>query len=287
MRLLGTMDTTTRILLESPFPPGSVTLPTMDARKYNRTAWDAQVEQRNRWTVPVSSEVIARARRGEWEVVLTPATPVPRDWFPDLKDCDTLALASGGGQQGPVLAAAGARVTVFDNSARQLDQDRHVAERDGLTLATVQGDMADLSAFADGSFDLVFHPCANCFAEDVKPVWRECFRVLRSGGVLLSGFSNPANFIFDAAALEQGTFVVRHRLPYSELTDITPAQRQAYMDKSEPLMFGHTLDDQIGGQLAAGFVLTALFEDSDPDNALSRHIATYIATRALKPPSGR
>jgi len=29
-------------------------------------------------------------------------------------------LASGGGQQGPVLAAAGAHVTVFDNSPRQL-----------------------------------------------------------------------------------------------------------------------------------------------------------------------
>ncbi len=259
----------------------------MDAREYNRTAWDAQVEQRNRWTVPVSSEAIAQARRGQWDVVLTPATPVPRDWFPDLKDCDTLALASGGGQQGPILAAAGAHVTVFDNSARQLDQDRHVAKRDSLTLDSVQGDMADLSAFADGSFDLVFHPCANCFAEDVKPVWRECFRVLRSGGVLLSGFSNPANFIFDAAQLEQGTLTVRHRLPYSELTDITPAERQALMDKSEPLMFGHTLDDQIGGQLTAGFVLTALFEDSDPDNALSRYMPTYIATRALKPSSAR
>ncbi len=110
----------------------------MDSRNYNREAWDAQVEQHNRWTVPVSSEVIAQARRGQWEVVLTPATPVPDDWFPDLRGCDMLALASGGGQQGPILAAAGAHVTVFDNSARQLDQDRHVAERDGLSLATVQ-----------------------------------------------------------------------------------------------------------------------------------------------------
>lgn len=255
----------------------------MDVRQYNREAWDAQVEQRNRWTVPVSSEVIAQARRGQWEVVLTPAIPVPHDWFPNLANCDALALASGGGQQGPILAAAGARVTVFDNSARQLDQDRHVAERDGLTLATIQGDMADLSAFADESFDLVFHPCSNCFAENVRPVWRECCRVLRPGGVLLAGFANPAMFIFDAAQLEAGEFVVRHGLPYSELTDITPDERQAFMNKSEPLVFGHTLDDQIGGQLAAGFVLTGLFEDSDPTSALSRYMPTYIATRALKP----
>lgn len=271
--------------LESTSLRDSVSLPSMELRKYNSEAWDAQVEQKNRWTVPVGSEVIALARRGEWEVLLTPTIPVPRDWFPDLKECDTLALASGGGQQGPIFAAAGARVTVFDNSARQLDQDRHVADRDGLTLATIQGDMANLGAFSDASFDLVFHPCSNCFAEDIKPVWRECFRVLRPGGVLLAGFTNPAVFIFDSPLLEEGTLVIRNRLPYSELTDITPAERQAFMDKSDPLMFGHTLDDQIGGQLVAGFVLAGLFEDSDPGNALSKYMPTYIATRALKPPA--
>lgn len=110
-------------------------------------------------------------------------------------------------------------------------------------------------------------------------------QVLRPGGALLAGFSNPAMFIFDATKLEQGTLVVRHRLPYSELTDITPTERQAFIDKSEPLMFGHTLEDQIGGQFSAGFVLTGLFEDSDPNNALSQHMPTYIASRALKPPS--
>ena len=255
----------------------------MDIRKYNREAWDAQVEQKNRWTIPVSAETIARARAGQWKVVLTPRKPVPRAWFPDLRGCRVLALASGGGQQGPTFAAAGATVTVLDNSPRQLDQDRHVAEREGLTLALVQGAMADLGRFADGSFDLVFHPCANCFCENIRPVWEECFRVLSPGGTLLGGFGAPAMFIFDAQKLEQGQFVVRHRLPYSELTDITPEERQAFMDKSEPLMFGHTLDEQIGGQLEAGFVLLGMFEDSDPDNALSQHMPTYIATRAQKP----
>lgn len=253
-----------------------------DIRDYNRGAWDAQVEQRSKWTVPVEPEAIARARRGEWEIVLTPTIPVPCDWFPPLKDCDVLALASGGGQQGPILAAAGANVTVFDQSPRQLEQDRFVANRDGLAINTVEGDMADLSAFNDRSFDLIFNPCSNCFVEDIGPVWHECFRVLRTGGVLMVGFSNPAMFIFDATKLEQGTLAVRHRLPYSELTDITDKERKAFMDRSEPLMFGHTLADQIGGQLAAGFVLTDLFEDSDPKNVLSQYMATYLATRAVK-----
>lgn len=103
----------------------------MSIREYNRVAWDNEVERGNRWTTPVSTETIDAARRGDWEVLLTETKPVPRDWFPDLKGLDLLCLASGGGQQAPIFAAAGANVTVFDNSPRQLAQDRLVAERDG------------------------------------------------------------------------------------------------------------------------------------------------------------
>jgi len=116
-----------------------------DVLVYNRHAWDRQVECGNPWTVPVGEEEIARARRGAWKIVLTPTKPVPADWFPPLAGLDVLCLASGGGQQGPILAAAGAKVTVFDNSPKQLAQDRLVANREGLIIATFQGDMAELS----------------------------------------------------------------------------------------------------------------------------------------------
>src|SRR5947209_20625911 len=147
----------------------------MDIFAYNRRAWDRRAERGNRWTVPAGPEAIAAARRGDWQVVLTPTRPVPRGWFPDLAGLDVLCLASGGGQQGPVLAAAGAAVTVLDASPAQLARDRLVADREGLEVRTVQGDMADLSAFDDGTFGLVFHPCSNCFVPEVRPVWREAF----------------------------------------------------------------------------------------------------------------
>jgi SAM-dependent methyltransferase len=231
----------------------------MDIRAYNRSAWNRQVGSGNKWTVPVDPADIVAARRGQWQVVLTPARPVPHEWFGDLAGACVLCLASGGGQQGPLLAAAGGRVTVFDNSPRQLDQDRMVAEREGLDLQTVEGDMRDLSAFAEGSFDLVFHPVANVFVPEVRPVWREAFRVLRPGGALLAGFVNPLLYIFDGDRAQQGELIIRHAIPYSDETSLTDEERQLVLDSGRPLEFGHTLEDQIAGQLEAGFVITGFY----------------------------
>jgi SAM-dependent methyltransferase len=258
----------------------------MDIRVYNSEAWDDLVENRNRWTVPVDVEEIQRARRGEWWIVLTPTKPVPRSWFPDLHGAATLCLASGGGQQGPILAAAGARVTVLDASPRQLEQDRKVAEREGLVLETIEADMADLSLFADEIFDLIVHPCSNCFVPDVRPVWQECFRVLRAGGILLAGFTNPVRYIFDDERMERGSLEVRHAIPYSDLTGLDGDSGQhRILDNRQPVEFGHSLEQQIGGQLNAGFLLTGFYEDRyDHGEAdlLSKYLPTFIATRAVK-----
>ena len=62
-----------------------------------------------------------------------------------------------------MLAAAGANVTIYDNSPRQLERDRTVAQREGLVIDTVEGDIRDLHSFPDNSFDLVFHPVSNVF----------------------------------------------------------------------------------------------------------------------------
>jgi len=134
----------------------------MDLLKLNREAWNEEVQKRNVWTRPVSPEVIADARMGRWSLLLTPTKPVPADWYPELRGAKVLCLASGGGQQGPILATAGADVTVLDNCPAQLEQDRMVAEREGLSIRLEQGDMRDLSRFEDGSFNLIFHPVSIC-----------------------------------------------------------------------------------------------------------------------------
>lgn len=255
----------------------------MDVRSYNREAWNREVEGgENRWSQPVSAETITRAKTGQFSIVLTENKPVPMEWFPAIAGADVLCLASGGGQQGPVLAAAGARVTVFDNSPAQLKQDQLVAARELLSLITVEGDAADLSMFADQSFDLVFNPCSTVFMQDVRTVWKECARVLRLGGILMTGSMNSVHYIFDLYKADEGILEVTHSIPYSDLTSIPHEDLDELIEKGLPVEFGHSLTDLLGGQCDAGFVITDMYEDYMMDSPLHKYHPSYIATRALK-----
>jgi 2-polyprenyl-3-methyl-5-hydroxy-6-metoxy-1,4-benzoquinol methylase len=255
----------------------------VDIGEHNRRAWDRAVAEACPWTVPVGGDEIAEARSGRWSIRLTPCRAVPRAWLPDpLAGVKLLALAGGGGQQGPILAAAGAAVTVLDASAEQLGQDRRVAERCGLALRLMQGDMRDLSALPAGSFDVVVHPVANMFVPEPRPVWRAAARVLRPGGLLLAGFVNPLYFLFDDDALARGELVVRYRIPYADTAQLGAAKLDSHLALERPLCFGHSLEDQLGGQLEAGFVLTDLYEDRYPARPLDDRIATFVATRAVR-----
>ena len=254
----------------------------MDVNQFNQRAWDAQVESGNQWTIPVSTEEVQAARQGNWDIILTPTKPVPKDWFPELKGLSVLCLGSGGGQQGPLLAAAGAEVTVFDQSPKQLAQDRLVAERDNLAIRTVQGDMADLGAFDSAVFDLIIHPVSNCFVADVRPVWREVQRVLKPGGQLFSGLVNPLIYIFEQEGFEKGLFKIVNKIPYSDLKSLNAEKLKEYEEKHYPLEFGHSLDDLIAGQIGAGLVITGFYEDTWEMHAISKYIATFFVTRARK-----
>jgi SAM-dependent methyltransferase len=255
----------------------------INIREYNRYAWDVQVAQKNKFTLPVNSAIIVAARRGEFSLLLTETKPVPRDWFPpSLVGKKILGLACGGGQQGPVFAALGAEVTIFDNSPAQLARDEEVAAREGLSIRLVEGDMRDLSVFNDESFDLLFHPVSNVFCPEILPVWKEAYRVLRKGGLLLAGFANPVYYLFGTTLEDQQTLTVRYKVPYSDLDCFDEEELQAYMSDGTPLEFGHTLTDQIGGQVDSGFVITGFYEDICPDSPISQYHPSYIATRAIK-----
>lgn len=257
-----------------------------DSLTHNRAAWDRMARAACDWSRPVSAETIAAARAGDWSVQLTPG-PLPANWLGDVRGRSILCLAAAGGQQAPVLAAAGARVTVFDASPGQLEQDRTVADRDGLALTLVQGDMRDLSAFADASFDCVFNPVSTHYVPDVRPVWQECHRVLRPQGRVLSGFYNPVIFVGDRSPdlAEQGLIRPCYPIPYADIRDLPPDDLAAKLDRGDAVTFGHSLTDLIAGQIDAGFLIAGFREDAQPTPrfVIDRVLPTFLSTLAVKP----
>lgn len=251
----------------------------MDIVKHNKSAWDNYVDKNDRWTIPVKEKELENVRNGNWGIVLTPNKHVPKEWFPNLSGLKILGLASGGGQQGPILATLGADVTIFDNSEKQLQQDKIISDKFNLDIKTVQGDMKDLSVFADNSFDLIFNPCSIVFVDNVLPVWGECFRVLKPGGILMTGLINPI-----ALQLDEESLKLVYKQPFSDLYSLPKEKLEELKEKNEALVFGHSLTDQIGGQLDAGFTLTAMFEDTwDVENKMDDFMPSFIGTRAVKP----
>ncbi|MDY0395671.1 class I SAM-dependent methyltransferase [Virgibacillus halophilus] len=256
----------------------------MEVTQHNSKAWDKKVEEESRYTQSVSREVIEKSKSGEWEITVTTEKSVPKDWFPhSLSGLKILCLASGGGQQGPILSAAGADVVVYDISEKQLEQDERVARRDGLPLKTVQGDMSDLSNFKAEHFDMVIHPVSNLFVENVQPVWNEAARVLKNKGVLIAGFTNPLLWIFDEMQERKGILEVKHTIPSSTLDYLSAEEVQAHIKTSETIEYAHTLEDQIQGQINAGLLITGFYEDDfGGSRMLDKYIKTFIATRAVK-----
>ena len=229
------------------------------------------------WGRPIDHETYLRAAAGEWDVLLTPTKPVPHEWFGELRGKKLLGLASGGGQQIPIFAALGADVTVLDYSEKQLESERLVADREGYAVRIVRADMTKPLPFPGGEFDIVFHPVSNCYVKDVLHVWRECARVLKSGGVLLSGTDHFVNYMVDEAEER-----IVNRLPFDPLAN--PDQLKQLIESDSGVQFSHTITEQIGGQLKAGLVLTDMYEDTNGEGRLHElNVPTMLAMRSVKP----
>ena len=254
----------------------------MDLLEHNRIAWNNEVKIKNQWTIPVSEEQIREEKKGEIKIVLTPFKTVPREWMGHIVNKHVLCLASGGGQQGPILAAAGARVIVFDNSDKQLAQDDKIALKYHLNIKTIKGNMQDLSNFSNNYFDLIIHPVSNCFIDDIKPVWKEAYRVLKKKGRLLSGFTNPVLYMLNwGKADKTKRCIIENTIPYSDLTCLSDVKKKEYKEKMIPFEFGHSLSDQISGQIEAGFIISGFYEDKG-EELLDKFTSTFIVTKAEK-----
>jgi SAM-dependent methyltransferase len=250
--------------------------PPFDYVEENTKTIDHWIEAGWEWGIPISSDTFLKAKQGEWEVVLTPTKAMPKSWFPpSIKGLKLLGLASGGGQQMPIFAALGAEVTVLDYSLKQLESERLVAAREGYHIEIVRADMTKRLPFDDNTFDIIFHPVSNSYVEQVKPIFKECYRILKPGGIFIGGYDNGINYISD------DEHTITNRFPFNPL--VNPDQMKALLDSDNGVQFSHTLAEQIGGQLEAGFILTHLYEDINSEGHLhDLNVPCFFATRAIK-----
>lgn len=70
-------------------------------------------------------------------------------------------------------------------------------------------------------------------------------------------------------------------LPFNPL--VNEEQRKQLEEQDCGIQFSHTISEQIGGQLKAGFKLTDIYDDTNGFGRLHElNIASFVATRAIK-----
>lgn len=238
-----------------------------------------------------------RVRRGDWYIdtakdldFLNPLSIAdPIGWLESVAGKRVLCLAAGGGRHGPLIAAAGAHVTVVDLSLQMLELDRKVASDRGLTLTTVEASMDDLSPLANGQFDTVIQPVSTCYVPDVLKVYREVARVLCQGGIYVSQHKQPVSLQASA-----GPVGARHKFVINESyvrNEPLPSEREGCMHREEgTIEHLHRLGELLGGLCQSGFVIEDVAEPdhAKPDAEVGsfayrcRFVPPYLAIKARR-----
>ena len=209
------------------------------------------VENNVNWSACATPEDMQMAREGQLTLKFY-EKEIPADWLADVKGKKVLCLAGAGGLQAPLLACAGAEVTVLDLSEKMLEKDKQVAEQEHLNIRIEKGNMCDLSRFADGSFDYILNPPSLMYVPDITPVFKECYRVLKTGGTFIMMAPNPLNYLCDYVNDENGGYYKAvNRMPYCS---------SDFDDMGDWIEYGHTMEDYLGGQIACGFVINGYVE---------------------------
>jgi SAM-dependent methyltransferase len=238
--------------------------------KYNVGRWRALVEARALYTRPLLNLDETSAR----------AVVDPRGWLGELKGRRVLCLASGGGRESAAFALLGARVTVFDLSEEQLEQDRRAAAHYGFEVETARGDMRDLSALGAGVFDVVSHSYSLNFVPDARAVFREVARVLRPGGPYRFMCANP--FVMGLSTRDWDGRGYSMKEPYVEGAAIEGVDEGWVYERggggaiSPPVEYRHGLAALVAGVVENGLQIERASEDESVSPDPSAEPGTWL-----------
>ena len=241
-----------------------------NATDINAAAWDRLADDvRFAGEIPLpSDQTSAIAALDPW---------LAADWQPG---CRLLCLGAGGGRQGPLHAIAGAEVTVVDISAMQLDHDRQIAAKYGLTLSLKQCSADCLDGLCSGFFDVVVQPVSACYLPDIGKMYREIARVLRPGGVYLVQHKQPVSMVLQPSPA--GDYIIsEHAIQGQPLTIRSDSGDDAHSARERgTIEYSHSLQTLIGELCTAGFVITHFAEPIRADAfalpGTSEHRACFV-----------
>lgn len=251
-----------------------------DNHWHNRSAWNRLAKKQDRLATPASDSDF-----------INPLSNVDRmGWLgSSVEGKRLLCLAAGGGRQGPIYAAAGAKVTVVDLSPAMLELDDKVSHQRQLNLRTIETSMDDLSMLGDASFDIVIHPVSTCYVPDLRPVYREVARVMADGGLYISQHKQPTSLQSDIEP-HQGSYRLKHG--YYDKSPLPEEPKANLVRERGTLEYVHRWEELIGAMCAAGFVIEALSEPfhakADPQRGSFSHrsafLAPYVRLKARRNP---
>jgi len=115
----------------------------------------------------------------------------------DLRGKKILDLGCGGGQNAIAMAQRGAAVSGIDFSASQIEIAKAAAVEYGFDISFRCGDIVDTSEIKPASYDMIISACAISFVENIKSVFDNVYRMLRTGGVFILSDMHPLQYIVD------------------------------------------------------------------------------------------
>ncbi|TME16099.1 MAG: class I SAM-dependent methyltransferase [Chloroflexi bacterium] len=256
----------------------------------NRDAWERLAASGHHYTVPHGDP--GRTHE-EWRDYIDSRGRLPGFDFHGKR---VLALAAGGGWEPVLFAKLGAETTLFDLTPSQIHTVRNLASREGVNLHFVEGDMRDLGPLRDQSFDLVWHAHSLNFIDDAERVFNEVGRVLAPLGIYLVLLMNP--YVQALYETWTGSGYLPRQYPWKgPLPWKDNVWRHGQIEVEAPTLdFQHSLETLIGGIVAAGLVVTGLWEvegDHDPTEEVEPgsdlHVESIfrrdLEIRAQKPPA--
>ncbi len=148
----------------------------------NRAAWNA-ISRAYQDEKQISVEQLTYGARcpGEDELRL----------LGDVAGLRAIVLGCGGGQDCIVLAKKGAQVIGVDLSDKQIEYGRRLAEREGVVVTLVQGNVEELRGIDDETQDLALSIHALNYVERIDRAFAEAYRVLRPGASFVMSLHHP------------------------------------------------------------------------------------------------